>query len=64
MLTYDPLKRPTTQECLDHAYFKTIPKPTHPSKLPKPLPIITKQNPPKRKLEDEEGSRKVARKLF
>lgn len=36
MLLYDPLKRPTAQECLDHHYFKGLPRPTRTEKLPKP----------------------------
>jgi cyclin-dependent kinase 7 len=35
MLEYDPLRRVTTEEGLQHAYFKTSPRPTPCEKLPK-----------------------------
>lgn len=36
MFVYDPLKRPSCEECLSHQYFKNLPRPTPPHKLPKP----------------------------
>lgn len=35
MLTFDPLKRITAIECLNHPYFHKDPPPREPSKLPK-----------------------------
>jgi cyclin-dependent kinase 7 len=35
MLAYDPLRRVTTEEGLQHSYFKSSPRPTPPEKLPK-----------------------------
>jgi cyclin-dependent kinase 7 len=65
MLDYDPLKRPTSLEVLQHNYFAALPRPSHPSRLPKPA----KQDEDKgikRKFNDslESSDRKVARKLF
>ena len=37
LLTFDPVKRLTAREALEHYYFKSAPHPTDPSKLPKPL---------------------------
>ncbi|KIL00759.1 hypothetical protein PAXRUDRAFT_7974 [Paxillus rubicundulus Ve08.2h10] len=36
-LTYEPRKRISAKEALHHPYFTSLPYPTHPSKLPKPL---------------------------
>lgn len=35
MLSYDPLKRPTAEMALEHGYFKNLPRPTKPSRLPR-----------------------------
>ncbi|EPX72375.1 transcription factor TFIIH associated cyclin-dependent protein kinase Mcs6 [Schizosaccharomyces osmophilus] len=32
---YDPYSRPTAQQALEHPYFSCLPRPTHPSELPK-----------------------------
>ncbi|KAJ2999011.1 TFIIH complex serine/threonine-protein kinase subunit kin28 [Globomyces sp. JEL0801] len=70
MLAYDPLKRPTSEMILDHYYFKNIPRPTNPSKLPKDTKVVTKIEKPvglKRKADDNTESQapaKLARKLF
>lgn len=37
LLTFNPAKRPTAKEALEHFYFKSAPQPTDPTKLPKPL---------------------------
>ena len=37
LLTFNPAKRPTAKEALEHYYFKSAPLPTDPTKLPKPL---------------------------
>jgi cyclin-dependent kinase 7 len=36
MLCFDPRRRITAKDALDHAYFKVKPAPTQPEKLPKP----------------------------
>ncbi|ORY70635.1 kinase-like domain-containing protein, partial [Leucosporidium creatinivorum] len=36
LLTYDPRKRITAKEALFHPWFSSAPRPTHPSRLPKP----------------------------
>ncbi|KAK4049128.1 TFIIH complex serine/threonine-protein kinase subunit kin28 [Microbotryomycetes sp. JL201] len=36
LLTYDPRKRITARQALDHPWFHAVPRPTAPSKLPKP----------------------------
>ncbi len=35
MLTYDPARRITAEEALRHYYFKNMPRPSPPEKLPK-----------------------------
>jgi len=35
MLTFNPVKRITAKEALEHFYFKTSPRPTEPIKLPR-----------------------------
>jgi len=35
-LLYEPRRRISTKEALNHPYFFALPNPTHPSKLPKP----------------------------
>lgn len=64
MLSYDPLKRPTSLEVLQHKYFAALPRPTHPSRLPKPAQEEDKGT--KRKFNEslDSSERKVARKLF
>lgn len=39
MVMFDPLKRPTALECLNHTYFTAMPRPTPPDKLPKDIKI-------------------------
>jgi cyclin-dependent kinase 7 len=41
MLVYEPRKRISAREGLDHPYFTALPNPTHPSKLPKTAASIT-----------------------
>lgn len=36
MLTFNPTKRITAKEALKHVYFKSMPHPTEPEKLPRP----------------------------
>jgi cyclin-dependent kinase 7 len=36
MFTYDPAKRPSAEEALEHPYFVHFPPPSRPEKLPKP----------------------------
>ena len=64
MLYYDPLKRPSSQQVLKHDYFAASPRPTHPSRLPKP--VKEEDNGVKRKFNESinASDRKVARKLF
>ncbi|KAJ1569220.1 TFIIH complex serine/threonine-protein kinase subunit kin28 [Nowakowskiella sp. JEL0078] len=53
LLKYDPLNRLTAIDALDHRFFRILPRPTHPSKLPKD---IAPKNPPqtlKRRTEDK-----------
>ncbi len=38
MLTFNPAKRITAKEALEHYYFKSMPHPTEPTKLPRPVP--------------------------
>ncbi|KAJ3024354.1 TFIIH complex serine/threonine-protein kinase subunit kin28 [Thoreauomyces humboldtii] len=35
LLLYDPLKRPTAKEALEHFYFRNLPRPTPPARLPR-----------------------------
>ncbi|KAG5517818.1 hypothetical protein PMAC_000272 [Pneumocystis sp. 'macacae'] len=35
LLLFDPLKRPSAKQALKSKYFSTLPRPTHPSQLPK-----------------------------
>ncbi|KAJ3308757.1 TFIIH complex serine/threonine-protein kinase subunit kin28 [Boothiomyces sp. JEL0838] len=58
MLLYDPLKRPTAEQALEYEYFKTYPRPTKPSKLPRDVG----KNDNKRKAEDD--GNKIAKRLF
>ena len=44
LLTFNPLKRPTAKEALEHYYFKSAPHPTDPTKLPTPLGREETQN--------------------
>ncbi|XP_066366304.1 LOW QUALITY PROTEIN: cyclin-dependent kinase D-1-like [Miscanthus floridulus] len=37
MLTYDPKARISAQQALEHRYFSSLPAPTRPSQLPRPL---------------------------
>ena len=66
MLSMDPNKRPSAAHCLRHDYFKTLPRPTRPSKLPRIAPSDADdpgQN--KRKFEDDgEFGSGVKRRLF
>ena len=64
MLTFDPCQRPTALESLNHPYFKTLPRPTKPEKLPKPLSKVETKK--RKELMDEElrGKEKIAKKLF
>jgi cyclin-dependent kinase 7 len=64
LLSYDPLKRPSSLEVLQHNYFAALPRPTHPKRLPKPKQDEDKGM--KRKFNEslESSDRKVARKLF
>jgi cyclin-dependent kinase 7 len=41
MLTFNPAKRITAKEALEHFYFKSEPHPTEPTKLPRPMPKTT-----------------------
>ncbi|KAF9245302.1 kinase-like domain-containing protein [Melanogaster broomeanus] len=50
-LIYEPRKRINAREALHHAYFTSLPYPTHPSKLPKPLSSQTS-----RPLEEVDGN--------
>lgn len=66
MLSYDPLKRPNCMQVLQHNYFAALPRPTHPSRLPKPTQEEDK-GPTKRKFQESveiPSDRKIARKLF
>ncbi|KAL0090341.1 kinase-like domain-containing protein [Phycomyces blakesleeanus] len=40
MLVFDPNKRWTTEECLQHSYFRNSPLPTTPEKLPRKAPDV------------------------
>ncbi|KAH6569628.1 hypothetical protein BASA50_002198 [Batrachochytrium salamandrivorans] len=35
MIIFDPLKRVSAEQALDHAYFRNLPRPTDPSRLPR-----------------------------
>ncbi|KAJ3409222.1 TFIIH complex serine/threonine-protein kinase subunit kin28 [Chytridiales sp. JEL 0842] len=72
MLIFDPLKRITAQEALEHFFFRNMPRPTVPEKLPRiskaPTESAPDGNSKKRKAEDEEvgggGQAKLRRRLF
>ncbi|KAI8925178.1 kinase-like domain-containing protein [Entophlyctis helioformis] len=79
IMVYDPLKRLSAEQALDHVYFRNMPRPTDPSKLPRePTGAHHVDNldrggggggggggGTKRKAEaTEDATRKVARKLF
>ncbi|RKP39931.1 kinase-like domain-containing protein [Dimargaris cristalligena] len=52
MLVYNPIKRITALEALNHPYFQNLPRPTAPKKLPKPaLNINEGQVAEKRRLD-------------
>ncbi|KAJ1982390.1 TFIIH complex serine/threonine-protein kinase subunit kin28 [Dimargaris verticillata] len=36
MLVYNPVKRTSALEAIQHPYFQNLPRPTHPARLPKP----------------------------
>ncbi|KAJ3395582.1 hypothetical protein CcCBS67573_g00531 [Chytriomyces confervae] len=68
MLTYDPLKRISAFDALDHCYFRNAPAPTKPEKLPKnaDAPPQPEKNL-KRKADDSEDAAvksKLPRMLF
>lgn len=44
MLTFDPNKRITARQALQHEYFKAAPRPTEPEKLPRPLKAASSKN--------------------
>jgi cyclin-dependent kinase 7 len=41
-LIFEPRKRISARSALDHPYFTSMPYPTHPSKLPKPLTVTSR----------------------
>ena len=62
MLSFDPNKRFKAHECLQHTYFKILPRPTRPNKLPK---VNQQQEEKKRKMEEEDNfGSNVKRRLF
>lgn len=68
MLALDPLKRPTTVECLRHRYFAMLPRPTAPERLPSRggglQKVVADLKRPAGDLHVDEARNKVARKLF
>ncbi|KAI8618981.1 CMGC/CDK/CDK7 protein kinase [Chytriomyces sp. MP71] len=70
MLAYDPLKRISALDALDHCYFRNAPLPTKPEKLPRNVeapPAVIVEKGLKRKAEDDPlggAAQKLARKLF
>lgn len=48
MLALNPVKRISAKEALKHVYFKSLPHPTEPEKLPKPAGKETMANGSKR----------------
>ena len=48
LLTFDPNKRITAEEALQHRYFKTSPAPTAVDKLPRPTPFAPDDDVPPR----------------
>ena len=44
LLSYDPNRRPTVIEALQHPYFTNSPRPTAPARLPKPAPRIPRDS--------------------
>ncbi|ORE09826.1 Pkinase-domain-containing protein [Rhizopus microsporus var. microsporus] len=56
MLVFDPNKRWTAEECLKHSYFKNVPLPTSPEKLPKVQPELTLNgDQPRKRKQTENG---------
>ncbi|CEI89902.1 Putative CMGC/CDK/CDK7 protein kinase [Rhizopus microsporus] len=55
MLVFDPNKRWTAEECLKHSYFKNVPLPTPPEKLPKVQPELTLDGDQPRKRKQTEN---------
>ncbi|EIW79226.1 Pkinase-domain-containing protein [Coniophora puteana RWD-64-598 SS2] len=51
-LIYEPRKRITARDALNHSYFFALPYPTHPSKLPKPASSVQSSRP----LEEVDGN--------
>lgn len=76
MLRYDPRTRPSAKAALHHRFFTTLPRPTPPAVLPKPMAELKPRavapepvDPGKRKIispgaEGELTGRSIARKLF
>lgn len=76
MLRLDPGKRPTAKAALHHRFFTSLPRPTPPQQLPKPMAELKPRAVPpmpgptdsaKRKMispAEGETGRSVARKLF
>ncbi|EGF77844.1 hypothetical protein BATDEDRAFT_13581 [Batrachochytrium dendrobatidis JAM81] len=63
MIIYDPLKRITSEQALDHVYFRNLPRPTDPSRLPKDTNGQTQQNTAADELIKAEESTASKRKL-
>jgi len=73
LLAFNPKKRLTALQALSHPYFKNLPKPTHPSRLPQTARILKpRELPPEEGLKkkrkgdvefQEPETRRVARKL-
>ena len=63
MLQYDPNKRPKASAALQHEYFRNLPRPTRPNKLPRD---VGDSDDKKRKFEDDEieGASNIKRRLF
>jgi cyclin-dependent kinase 7 len=63
-LAFDPLKRPSADTCLEYDYFKNMPRPTKPKKLPKVGEVVKGSS--KRKASNELNGKdtKIARQLF
>lgn len=76
LLRYDPKTRPSAKAALHHRFFTSLPRPTPPALLPKPMAELKPRaiapeptDSAKRKLispgaEGELSGRSIARKLF
>lgn len=68
MLSLNPLSRPTTVQALRHTYFKNLPRPTAPEKLPTRggglKKVVNDLKRPAGNMDVDTSRAKVARKLF